>query len=394
MDTAQYLEMMAGLNTPTKFNSNDWQQQPFLDLPLDYDLSSPSMAAMHLSIPIPSSSMSTGSQLSPAGRSTTSSVPSLASPSSRSSTPNNLFTPPGQGPLHANRLDHSIFGAMQESFLGQKPTGITQSSSYLNQPRRMSTPILTEIPSKRSLRRPSNLYISTTNPFLASSHPVRRSSSEAPMLAPSAPVMQSTSRSKTVMGGVQPDYFPDMAYLNYELPMPQGVPSHYNVSGVNLGTEDLGMLDQLYQPAYYTYDNLPASAPAWRTNFDVPPIIPAMPFLPETTLDFSLMEHSMSPIGGQFDMSYRPISAPLQRNYSANAAVPKPTRPMPTRRVTSAPATLQKRRATAGPAQFVNFTSADASRLLNGVAPSGSSKRKREEETGMQEHNKRCVSSA
>lgn len=34
----------------------------------------------------------------------------------------------------------------------------------------------------------------------------------------------------------------------------------------------------------------------------------------------------------------------------------------------------------AGPPMFINFTATDATALLNGVAPSGSSKRKREEE--------------
>ncbi|ORY75056.1 hypothetical protein BCR35DRAFT_353748 [Leucosporidium creatinivorum] len=88
-------------------------------------------------------------------------------------------------------------------------------------------------------------------------------------------------------------------------------------------------------------------------------------------------------------------------SYGGEPPSPSPIHPPPLRRMSSVPAGLAvnprpmvplkkptgkgKRGKADGGFSFINFTSSDATKLLGGVAPSGSSKRKREEEIAAEE---------
>lgn len=143
---------------------------------------------------------------------------------------------------------------------------------------------------------------------------------------------------------------------------------------------------------------VPKSAPAWQTSFNIPPA--PSPMTPNQ-LGRRLMGNEphfynteqMSPISnyhdvtaqylgpytGQQDTSLtvppRPRSAPHAMNDGEPVTPTRAPKKRQTSRSRRAPA-----KAASPSSQFVNFTSADASKLLTGVAPSGSSKRKREEE--------------
>lgn len=80
--------------------------------------------------------------------------------------------------------------------------------------------------------------------------------------------------------------------------------------------------------------------------------------------------------------SPRVHSSPLSQSVSLQQLVPPKSAPLP---VTAAPSPMKRMggRRSAAP-MFINFTGKDAKKLLSGVAPSGSSKRKREEEEARQ----------
>lgn len=85
---------------------------------------------------------------------------------------------------------------------------------------------------------------------------------------------------------------------------------------------------------------------------------------------------SLSPSTGY--SPYRiPASTSPPRSSSINNVLPPPTTPL---RRTSGKAVSRRSSAASSTPLFINFTSRDANKLLTGVAPSGSSKRKREEE--------------
>lgn len=221
-----------------------------------------------------------------------------------------------------------------------------------------------------------------------------------------------------------------------------------NIAGVSLGLEDLALLDQLTPPEPVNlYSNtgqptasplqMPMSAPAWQTtfNFSSGPSMPKnMPSYTHQPMQAQYAEQSYDYSPSYFSQAYsmgqenycqtapllqengipdyfsleRPqasrrrgssidshVVQALPSNGAYNNSVTQLSSP-PIRKIKNKPAAVKKlgRRAStpAASAQFVNFTPADSSKLLNGVAPSGSSKRKREEAEAKEVSRKRVVS--
>jgi hypothetical protein len=216
--------------------------------------------------------------------------------------------------------------------------------------------------------------------------------------------------------------------------------NHFNVSGVSLGLEDLALLDQLSpatpnlpysSPPVSAPAPMPMSAPAWQTSFDVstpfdgyqqsythmPPqfLAPSYGYSasPQSYLMDDMIPRSAPAfheygIPDYFSMP-EPVPSNRRRGSSIDSAIiqalpPSSSSsrihselPSPTiRKIRSRPTSLKKagRRgsAPAAQAQFVNFTSADSHKLLTGVAPSGSSKRKRDEVETKDASKRRVVS--
>ncbi|GAA5938416.1 hypothetical protein JCM1841_005356 [Sporobolomyces salmonicolor] len=207
-----------------------------------------------------------------------------------------------------------------------------------------------------------------------------------------------------------------------------------SISGVTLAAEDLALFDT---PTLFSsgFDNrsYPASAPAWRTSFDLGPLPPTPSRAPWDYLPQSdppnYSPGSLSPPPDLYQVQHgghlRCASAPRQIVYAPPPNSPPPSTkrrrssidtaslashtfysslppaasrapyayapppgpyhssPPVSRTVSpSSKSTPKRKRAATKPAvaMFVNYSASDAKKLLSGVAPSGSSKRRREEE--------------
>lgn len=109
-------------------------------------------------------------------------------------------------------------------------------------------------------------------------------------------------------------------------------PMSISISGVTLGEEDLALLDDpsLTSDGYDGYDSrsYPASAPAWRTTFDLPP--PPVPPLPPHSQFASQNDQYLSPTKPMYTLSHSASMNsltqppdPHQRAWSAQGHLPR-----------------------------------------------------------------------
>jgi len=213
---------------------------------------------------------------------------------------------------------------------------------------------------------------------------------------------------------------------SYMSTAPSSPLSHLQIAGVRLGLEDLDLLDDLsptdQAPPRASPLQMPMSAPAWQTTFPKSsPSYSHQPFQPQYHYNeprygwapqmapqsyylgqenYSL--HSAPALEEDGVPDYFSLQHARRRGSSVDSGVVQalpesPVAPLVSpsgRKIKKKPAAKKDNRRGSAPAgaQFVNFTSADSMKLLSGVAPSGSSKRKRDE-AGEDKDGKRRVSS-
>lgn len=165
---------------------------------------------------------------------------------------------------------------------------------------------------------------------------------------------------------------------------------------------------------------MPMSAPPWKSSFNMPPYpissslghgipphsqYPSGPVAPYSANSPHFISpsfhcpsekvHYLSPLPEEHQGFLfrapppRPRSAPLAagRINLEKSTPPKASKRLPQRKKSSS--SPNRKASGSHSSQFINFTSADAGKLLTGVAPSGSSKRKREEEEAAHNPSKR-----
>lgn len=375
---------------------------------------------------------------------------SLSSP--KTPTAQTGFVDPFASPLsvHSQHEGQSLFAAYQDSFLAaQHSAGSSAKTAYpapqgaASSPLALApaAPIYSHNPRTNTIKGPFDLRVSTSyhpglsQPTAATSSKVRRTLSAAehhggphdhvpqPASAPhwqtsfsqahstpsrardAAPLYSNATRRDTDGNPIPPRPLSAMAYHT-----PQPPPRLY-VSTAAATEPDS------YRP--------PMSAPAWQTTFEIPKYCapPATPVFQQKTSPYlqaphtvatgsmpylapysysAATQHYLNPLPEQQKYYNFSQSAPPARPRSAPAMnddvpPPTPTRPSKAKKAsTSTPKSRAKAstKASAGSgSNFVNFTSADASKLLTGVAPSGSSKRKREEEEEAAQAAAECDSS-
>jgi hypothetical protein len=338
-----------------------------------------------------------------------SSAPSSASSSSALLSPlSTAFSYSGDNlsPTEASSeraLDSSFFAAMQDVYLSKTaPSWDTTALSMLSSAP-LSTSPTAPMPPRQYVGAHAIRRSSTTSP-----RPSRRAARPPPLnLTPSAPVaapMQVIGSQEdmdrvlweinALMAQEQESKAPVRpAPMPLQPPASMGpvpVPANFNVAGVSLDLGDLELLAAKPSPATWAP---PASAPAFRTSFGpvfgdgYPATAPAIdlvdPFASLAAPHFpAYSPPPFNPYTAFSDMWTAPAPATTyvsQRRASA-ASIGRP------RSAPIVPSIGAVRRASATSKRlarktsFVNFSAKDANKLLSGVAPSGSSKRKRDEE--------------